>query len=282
MPALPTPPAELPAMPALPDVGLDGVHASARASLAYLPEIPTEFPPYNVFLPAGYVPTVDFSALPSVGSPKLAVPQTPKEAAAWVRATGNASAQASAHAAADAAELAAEAAESLAAGGRRALRRATGLAANATQLPLRFPRVVGPAQALREATFFPLSGVSLDALLARRAWTHVHPNGAAWQRAVRDATRGREVAFDTADGRTVHALWCPRAHDADLKEREFQRLVAGSSSSSSSGSPIGGSGLGSLGTGGVELPPEAAVILFHANAMVFNRGKFLTNSLRTY
>ena len=278
MPKMPALPTNLSDMPELPGVDLDGaaqasarvghdVRASFHASMAYLPdvpEVPTELPSH-AFQPMDYVSNVDLYGLPTEGLSELAVPPTADEARAWVNASGNASAEAaeaSAHAAADAAEIASEVAGSLATGSQRALRRATGFVSTASRLPLRMPRFVGASQALREATFYPLSGMSLDEIVVRRGWSHVYSDGAAWERAVCDATKGRSVKFQTADGRKLSAIWCPRVYDAELKERDFQRLVVGSKPGTESG------GLGSMGTGGIELPPDAAVIIFHANAMV--------------
>ena len=278
MPELSALPTDFPDIPELPGVDLGGaaqasarvghgVRASIHASMAYLPEMP-EVPaemPSRMFHPMDFVSNVDLASLPTDGLSNLAVPPTTEEATAWVNATGYASAEAaeaSAHAAADAAEIASEVAGSLETGSQRALRRATGFVSTASRLPLRMPRFVGPSQALREATFFPLSGMSLDEIIARRGWSHVYADGTAWERAVCDVTKGRAVKFQTADGRKLSAMWCPRVYDSELKEREFQRLLVGSRPGMESG------GLGSMGTGGIELPSEAAVIIFHANAMV--------------
>lgn len=67
----------------------------------------------------------------------------------------------------------------------------------------------------------------------------------------------------TTDGRQITGLWCPRAHDAALKEREFQYLASPDFLTSLTPETLGASKFQR-----VELPAESAVILFHANAMI--------------
>jgi len=74
-----------------------------------------------------------------------------------------------------------------------------------------------------------------------------------------------QVCMRTADGRQIAGLWCPRAHDAALRERDFQYLTSPDFLSQA----LTPENLErESGFKRVELPAESAVILFHANAMV--------------
>lgn len=69
----------------------------------------------------------------------------------------------------------------------------------------------------------------------------------------------------TADGRQISGLWCVRAHDAALRERDFQHLASPEFLNKITPDNLGSS---NSSFKRVELPAESAVILFHANAMI--------------
>jgi hypothetical protein len=154
-------------------------------------------------------------------------------------------------------------------------RRVSSVGSSFSLSSLRAPklRFVGFDQAVRESTFFPLGGKSLQDILEQREWTGHYANAEMWTTAVVSCCEGRTVRIPTSDGRTISAFFCRRSHDHALRERDFQHLVAdGAFISSPQAASVAASAPQQQQQQQQQqqpvLPPESAVVLFHANAMV--------------
>mmetsp|Transcript_25686 Transcript_25686/g.57604 ORF Transcript_25686/g.57604 Transcript_25686/m.57604 type:complete len:254 (+) Transcript_25686:781-1542(+) len=79
-------------------------------------------------------------------------------------------------------------------------------------------------QSLRQKTFFPLGGKSLEEILVAREWHSVYPTAETWRAAAVRNCGGRAVKIRTADGRLLSALWC-RANGAVVTELAAAAVV---------------------------------------------------------